>query len=156
MKTMSTLRRQKILISGNGKTSSSLMGKFVSSVLLSLRVTCAGGHCSAWAHRLATLMTVMFISVRLLSIPGRRGHDGIHGSVQNHVDSEPDLDFVKTVKTGVCMEVVLTEIVVEIKNVNGHHGKSGLNVLRSVEEVQGAELGNVRKKTNVPMETGLR
>ena len=39
-------------------------------------------------------------------------------------------------------------IVVGIRNVIGQLGKSGQNVLRSVGEAEGTELGNVRRKTN--------
>ena len=37
---------------------------------------------------------------------------------------------------------------VEIRNVSGQLGKSGQNVLRSVGEAEGTEIGNVRRKTN--------
>ena len=98
-------------------------------------------------------MTVMLISVRPPSIHGRNGLNGLQRNVRKNVDSEPDRESVK--KQPDVSEKVVSWMIAEIRNVSGQPGKIGQNVLRSVGEVEGIEIGNVVKKTNV-MELVMR
>ena len=91
-------------------------------------------------------MTVMLISVRLPSIPGRNGLFGLQRNVQNNVESEPDRESVKK-QTDVSGKMVRL-MIVGFRNVSGQPGKRVQIVLRSVGEVEGTEFGNVGKKTN--------
>ena len=91
-------------------------------------------------------MTVILISVRPPSIPGRNGLNGLQRNVQKNVEADTEGEFVK--KKRDVSEKVMTMMIAEIRNVSGQPGRSGQIVLRSVGEVEGTEFGNVRKKTN--------